>query len=203
MTKDFLTLASEESIVKTVEALIANGFEAIVYNSREELKKKVFEMIPENAEIMTMTSVSLDTLGIPAEINDSGRYNSIRKKLGRMDKKTQGNEMRKLGAAPEYAIGSVHAITENGEVMIASATGSQLPAYVYGASHVIWVVGTQKIVKDAYEAVERIYKYCLPLEDARAKKVMGTPSKVAKLLTMASESHGRITILFLNEEIGF
>jgi hypothetical protein len=203
MTKDFLTLANEETIVKTVEALVANGMEAFVFNSREELKKKLYEMIPENAEIMTMTSVSLDTLGIPSEINDSGRFNSIRKKLGRMDKKTQGNEMRKLGAAPEYTIGSVHAITENGEVMIASATGSQLPAYAYGASHVIWVVGTQKIVKDAYEAVERIYKYCLPLEDARSKKANGTESKVAKLLTIASESHGRITVLFLNEEIGF
>ena len=203
MSKDFLTLANEETIVKTVEALIANGIEAYVFNSRDELKKKLFEMIPENAEIMTMTSVSLDTLGIPAEINDSGRFNSIRKKLGRMDKKTQGSEMRKLSAAPEYTIGSVHAVTENGEVMIASATGSQLPAYAYGASHVIWVVGTQKIVKDAYEAVERIYKYCLPLEDARAKKASGTGSKVAKLLTIASESHGRITILFLNEEVGF
>jgi acyl-CoA hydrolase len=203
MAKDFLTLATEESIVKTVEALVANGIEAFVFNSREELKKKVFEMVPENAEIMTMTSVSLDTLGIPAEINDSGRYNSIRKKLERMDKKTQRNEMRKLSAAPDYAIGSVHAITENGEVMIASATGSELPAYAYGASRVIWVVGTQKIVKDAYEAVERIYKYCLPLEDARSKKAYGIGSKVAKLLTIASESHGRITILFLNEEVGF
>ena len=203
MSKDFLTLASEESIVKTVDALKENGIEAFVFNSREELKKKLFELIPENAEIMTMTSVSLDTLGIPAEINDSGRYNSIRKKLGRMDKKTQGSEMRKLGAAPDYAIGSVHAITENGEVLIASATGSQLPAYVYGASHVIWVVGTQKIVKDAYEAVERIYKYCLPMEDARAKKAYGKGSKVAKLLTIASETNGRVTILFLNEEIGF
>ena len=203
MSKDFLTLATEETIVKTVEALVANGIEAFVFNSREELKKKVFEMVPENAEIMTMTSVSLDTLGIPAEINDSGRYNSIRKKLERMDRKTQRNEMRKLSAAPEYAIGSVHAVTENGEVMIASATGSQLPAYAYGASRVIWVVGTQKIVKDAYEAVERIYKYCLPLEDARAKKAYGIGSKVAKILTIASESHGRITILFLNEEVGF
>jgi acyl-CoA hydrolase len=203
MAKDFLTLATEESIVKTVEALVANGIEAFVFNSREELKKKVFEMVPENAEIMTMTSVSLDTLGIPAEINDSGRYNSIRKKLERMDKKTQRNEMRKLSAAPDYAIGSVQAITENGEVMIASATGSELSAYAYGASRVIWVVGTQKIVKDAYEAVERIYKYCLPLEDARSKKAYGIGSKVAKLLTIASESHGRITILFLNEEVGF
>ena len=203
MPKDFLSLATEETIVKTVEALVANGIEAFVFNSREELKKKAFEMIPENAEIMTMTSVSLDTLGIPAEINDSGRYNSIRKKLERMDKKTQRNEMRKLSAAPEYVIGSVHAVTENGEVMIASATGSQLSAYAYGASRVIWVVGTQKIVKDAYEAVERIYKYCLPLEDARAKKAYGIGSKVAKILTIASESPGRITILFLNEEVGF
>ena len=203
MSKEFSDTATDESVEKTVEALHKNGIEALVFDSKEELKKKVFELIPENAEIMTMTSMSLAELGIDAGINDSGHYNSVRKKSSRMDIKSQGNEMRKLGAAPEYAIGSVHAVTENGEIMIASATGSQLPAYAYGAVHVIWVVGTQKIVKDAYEAVERIYKYCLPLEEARAQKAYGRGSKIAKILTIASEEPGRMTILFLKEKIGF
>jgi hypothetical protein len=203
MSKEFSEPATDESIEKAVEALKKNGIEALVFDSREDLKKQVFELIPENAEIMTMTSMSLTELGIDAGINDSGHYNSIRKKFSRMDRKSQANEMRKLGAAPEYAIGSIHAVTESGEIMIASATGSQLPAYAYGAAHVIWVVGTQKIVKDAYEAVERIYKYCLPLEEARAQKAHGKGSKIAKILTIASEEPGRITLLFLKETIGF
>ena len=203
MSKEFSEPATDESIEKTVGALQKNGIEALVFVSREELKKKVFELIPENAEIMTMTSMSLTELGIDTGINDSGHYNSVRKKFSRMDRKSQGMEMRKLGAAPEYAIGSIHAVTESGEIMIASATGSQLPAYAYGAVRVIWVVGTQKIVKDAYEAVERIYKYCLPMEEARAQKAHGRGSKIAKILTIASEEPGRITILFLKETIGF
>ena len=113
--------------------------------------------------------------------------------------------MKKTGAAPEYCIGSVHAVTQDGKVFIASNTGSQLPSYAYGSANVIWVVGTQKIVKDFDEANERIYKYTLPLESERARKAYGVPgSAVNKMLIVNKEvAPGRITIIFVNEKLGF
>ena len=121
-----------------------------------------------------------------------------------MDRKTQTREMQQLGTAPEYAIGSIHAVTQDGHIMLASRTGSQMPAYAYGSSHVIWVVGAQKIVTDVDEAKKRIYEYCLPLESERAHKAYGVPgSEVSRLLLINDDIPERTTIIFLKEVIGF
>ena len=198
-------LADEKSIQNAVTNLRMNGIDAFVVDSGEDAKKKVLELLPEDAEVMNVTSVTLDTLGISKEIQESGKYNSVRNKLYSMDRKTQSSEIQKLGAAPEWVVGSVHAVTEDGHVLIASNSGSQLPAYVYGSSHVIWVVGTQKIVKNVDEGIKRIYEYCLPLESERAKKAYGMPgSNVAKLLIFNKEiRNNRITLIFVKEKLGY
>src|SRR3989344_5373566 len=120
-------------------------------------------ILPKNAEVMDMSSTTLEKIGIVKEIQ-SNRYSSVRNKLNSMNRENQSKEMQRLGAIPEWAVGSAHAVTENGEVLIASASGSQLPAYAYGSSNVIFVVGAQKIVKNIDEGIKRIYEYCLDLE---------------------------------------
>ncbi|MBI2098424.1 MAG: LUD domain-containing protein [Candidatus Wildermuthbacteria bacterium] len=199
------TIAPDEIIQKTITSLKENGINAFVVENGKEAKAKALELIPAQAEIMNMTSVTLETIGIPKEINQSGRYNSVRNQLNSMDRKTQNSQMQKLGAAPVYAIGSVHAVTQEGQVVIASNTGSQLPAYAYGAAKVIWVVGAQKIVKDLDTAFKRIYEYVLPLESERARKAYGVEgSNVSKLLIVNKEiAPNRITIIFVKEVLGF
>jgi len=202
--KDWSILASSESIEKAVEALIVNGINALVVENGQEAKKKVLELLPQDAEVMNMSSVTIDTLGLPKDINESGKYDSVKNKLSKMDRKTQGMEMQKLGAAPEYAVGSVHAVTEDGKVIIASNTGSQLSANAYAASHVIWVVGTQKIVKDLDEGMKRIYEYVLPLESERMQKIYGMGSFVSKLLIINKEIRpNRLTLILVKEKLGF
>ncbi len=204
-TKNWGVLATEESINKTIAALKANGMDAVVVADAAATKAKVIELIPKGAEIMNQTSVTLETVGLAKEINESGNYDSVRNKLNAMDRKTQGAAMQKLGAAPEWVIGSVHSVTENGEVFIASNTGSQLSSYAYGSSHVIWVVGTQKIVKDADEATHRMFEHSLELEHVRANKAYGVPgSAINKILKINKEvKPGRITIIFVKEVLGF
>lgn len=198
-------LASKESINKTIEALKSNGINAQFVETGEDAKRQVLSLIPEGAEVMNMTSVTLDTLDLPKELNESGKYNSVRNKLNTMDRATQGLEMQKLEAAPEWAIGSVNAVTEDGSVLIASNTGSQLSSYAGGSPNVIWVVGTQKIVKDTDEGIKRIYEYVLPLESERARKAYGAPgSNVSKLLIINKEVRpNRSTLIFVNEALGF
>lgn len=202
--KNWRKLASAESIAKTVKNLKANGINAIAVENKKEAKRKVLELLPQDAEVMNMSSVTIDTLGLPEEINESGKYNSVKNKLMKMDRKTQGREMQKLGAAPEYAVGSVQAVTEDGKIIIASNSGSQLPAYAYSASQVIWVVGAQKIVKDVDEGIKRIYDYVLPLESERLKKAYGIGSFVSKLLIINKEIiPNRITLIMIREKLGF
>ena len=121
-----------------------------------------------------------------------------------MDKKTQALEMQKLGAAPEWTVGSVHAVTEDGKIIVASATGSQMSAYVFGSPHVIFAVGSQKIVKDLDEGMKRVEEYVLPLESERAMKAYGMPSSINKVLIINKEVNtSRLTMFIIKEKLGF
>ncbi len=199
-------LASQETVAKTSAGLKANGINALVVKDGLEAKQKVLEMIPEGAEVFTMQSMTLKALEIDIAIDESGKYNSVRNQLSKLDRQTQSLQMQKLGAAPEYSVGSVHAVTEDGKVVIASNTGSQLPADAYASAHVIWVVGTQKIVPDLDTAFKRIYDYVLPLESDRLNKAynLNTGSFVSKLLIINREVNPtRLTLIFVPELIGF
>lgn len=200
----YASLASAAQIQRTVEALTANGMIAIVVETGADARKKVAELLPAGAEAFISSSATLDQLGITEDVDKSGRYDSVRVKLSKLDYQTQQREMVKLGASPEYVLGSVHALTESGVAMIASASGSQLGPFGAGASKVIWVVGSQKIVPNYEEGVKRINEYALPLEDERALKVYKAHSVVGKLLVVNREiSPDRITVIIVKENIGF
>jgi hypothetical protein len=203
---DYSHIATSEIVSTTIVALEKNGINATVVQTKEEAKDLVLETIPIGAEVMTMTSMTLANAGITEAINESGNYNSLRNTLNNLDPVADRKQMNQLGAAPDYVIGSVHAVTQDGEVIIASNTGSQLPAYAYGAANVVWVVGTQKIVTDIALGMKRIYEYTLPLESERANNAYGitTGSYVSKILTIKREIvKDRIKLIFVNENIGF
>jgi hypothetical protein len=142
--------------------------------------------------------------GITDAIETSGRYDPVRPRIWSMDRKTQGDEVRRLASSPDVMLGSVHAVTETGSLVAASMGGSQLGPYVSGAGRVILVVGTQKIVSDLDEAMRRVYDYAYPLEDARAQAESGVHSAVNKVLIIDRElTPGRITVVFVDEVLGF
>ena len=117
---------------------------------------------------------------------------------------TVAGEIRRLGAAPDVMRESVHAVTETGSLLAASAHGSQLGPYVSGAGHVILVVGTHKIVRDLEEGVLRINEYAWRLEDARAQAAYGIRSAVKKVVVINREiTPGRITVVLVDEVLSF
>ena len=203
--KQWNTLPDEATVQKTITSLKQNGITAFFVENEEAARKKILEIIPSNAEVMEMTSVTLDAIEIAKTLRETKEYLMIHDKLTNMDRKTQGKEMQQLGAAPQVALGSVHAITHDGIILIASNTGSQLPAYVYGAEKVIWVVGTQKIVKNIDDGMRRLEEYTLPLESERARKAYGVSgSAINKLLIINKENiPERITIVFVNKNLGY
>jgi len=203
--KDWSSLASEESIKKTANSLKSENIEVFVLKNGQAAKEKVLELLPEGAEVMTMSSQTLEAAGINKEINESGNYDSVKAKLMKMDRVTQGREMQKLGAAPDYAIGSVQAVSEDGHIFVASNTGSQLGAYAFASPHVIWVVGSKKIVKNWDEGVKRVYEYSLPHESERQKSIGNAAgSSIGKLLIFNKEVRpGRVTMIIVKENLGF
>jgi len=111
---------------------------------------------------MNQTSVTLDEIGISKAIQESGRYESVRNKMLSISDKEERLAFRRKAGAVKYTVGSVHAVSKEGQILIASQTGSQLSPYAYSAAKVIWVVGTQKIVKNLDEAFRRIKEYVFP-----------------------------------------
>jgi acyl-CoA hydrolase len=120
-----------------------------------------------------------------------------------LDFATQAQEMKVIGGQPEYALGSVHAVTRDGTLVIASASGSQLASYAWGAANVIFVVGAQKLVPTLAAAHERIYQHSLPLEDVRAQAAYGQHSQVGKILEIHAELPGRIHVVLIRQPVGF
>ena len=142
-------------------------------------------------------------LGITEEIDESGRYDSIRARLNALDRETQGREMRKLGAAPDFIIGSAHAITDDGQIVVGSGSGSQLGAYAYAGGNVILVVGHQKLVADLDGGLRRVREYSLPKEYTRMQNVGYPGSLLAKTLIIHYEPSARITVILVPETLGF
>jgi hypothetical protein len=202
--QEFAKLASDEQIERTAKALEANGIHTVIAENGEEAKRIFFELVPEGSEVFLGASVTLETLGIQDEIDKSGRFDSLRPKMFAMNRETHGREIRKLGGAPDYTAGSVHAVTEDGSVLIASNTGSQLGPYASGAGKVIWVVGAQKIVKDLNEGLRRIDEYDLPLETEHMRQLYNAGTGVNKVLIINREIRpNRITMIIVKEELGF
>src|SRR6266571_4465366 len=136
-------------------------------------------------------------------IHDASRYDALRPRVFKMDRQTQAREIRKLISGPDFMLGSVNAVTEDGILVAASASSSQLGPYASTAGKVILVVGSQKIVPDLETALRRIHQYILPWEDAQVRKVMNIGSFVGKLLIVEREwVSGRMTVILVRQPIG-
>jgi acyl-CoA hydrolase len=199
----FAALPDEDTLAATVTALEEHGFSVEVVDDLDAAREAVLARIPHGSSVMTNTSVTLEEAGIASAVNDSGHYDSARARMAGLDFATQLQEMKAIGGQPDYALGSVHAITRDGVLVIASASGSQLASYAWGAANVIFVVGAQKLVPTVEAARDRIYSHSLVLEDGRAVAAYGQHSYVGKILEIHAELPGRIHIVLVRQPAGF
>ena len=200
----FADPAPVERLERAAAALAAHGFAAEVLDDAAAARQRVGELIPEEARVFTGASETLRLSGIDADINKSGRYDSAKSRGAGLDRTRDLAEIWRLMSTPDVIVGSVQAVTETGSLVIASASGSNLPGFAGGARRAIWVVGAQKVVPDLDAALRRVEDHCLPLENIRAQEVYGQPSAVNRVLILNAESEpGRGTVLLLREAIGF
>ena len=203
-TTSFAEPATAERLERAAAALTAHGFTVEILDDAAAARARVKDLIPEGATVFTGASETLRLSGIAEDINAGGRYDAVRARGQAMDRATQLAEIWRLMSSPDVIVGSVHAVTETGSLVIASASGAQLPGYAGGSLRAIWVVGAQKVVPDLSAALRRVEDHCLPLESDRAMKAYGQPSAVNRLLILNAEPEpGRGTVLLLREAIGF
>jgi hypothetical protein len=199
----FTTPASNERIERVAGALERHKIEAVIVATGAEARERVLAMIPDGAEVHWGLSRTLDDIGLTKDLLAEGRYDALRPRYLTMDRATQGREIRKMIATPDFMLGSVQAVTDDGALIVVSYSGSQIGPYSGGAGRVILVVGSQKIVADLDEGLERVREHVLPYEDARLQAQLGVPTKLAKLLVMYEEPRpGRVTVVLVREPVG-
>jgi YkgG family uncharacterized protein len=202
-TIEFGKPASEATLAAVADRLRERNFEVVIVDTAADAKAAALQRIPEGAEVHSGKSKTLEDTGIFQELMESGRYDFIRLRTQKMDRRTQMREITKLSATPEYMLGSVGALTEAGQLVAASATGSQLGPYASGAGKLILVVGSQKIVPDLETALRRITEHVQPWEDARLREQMGVGTKLARILIIEQDYYpGRTTVILTREPVG-
>jgi hypothetical protein len=201
---EFVTPASKEKLDAVADRLRERNFETLIVDSGADARAAVLDRIPPGAQVHSGKSKTLDDIGVFQELMSSDKYNFIRKRTMQMDRRTQGDEIRKLTATPDIMLGSVQALTEAGQLVAASATGSQIGPYASGAGKLILVVGSQKIVPDLDTALRRITEHVQPYEDARLREQMGVGTKLARILILELDyTPGRTTVILVREPVGF
>ena len=198
--------ADDATLERTAEALLAKGYAVHVVETGAEARDLVVSLLPEGAEVGQGASTTLEKLGITEAIEESGRFDAVRKHTRSMDRTTPEGlrAMRKLGVGPDWYVNSAHAVTYDGTIVDVSNTGSQLAPLAFGAGEVIFVIGSQKIVPDLDTAMRRIEEHTLPLENERMQGLYGTDSEIKKVLIIHKEFRpSRFTFVLIKEPVGF
>lgn len=199
-------LADPDEVEMVMEALKNRGITAEFANTKEEALQRIKDLIPAGAEVMTGSSTTLKQIGFTDFLkSDNHPWKNLKGRILAEKDREKQMELRKASVSSDYFLASVHGISHDGRVVIASATGSQVPSDAYTSKNIIWVVGTQKIVPTLDDALRRVREYCLPLEDQHMKNEGASGSTIGKMLIFEREinPNRKITLIFVNEKLGF
>jgi L-lactate utilization protein LutC len=199
----YTTAASEETLQQVAAQINKRNIETVIVDDGDEARRLVLDRLPLSAEVLSGKSKTLQDTGIFDAMQEPGRYDALRPRYMKMDRQTQAREIRKLIAGPDFMLGSVNAITEDGILVAASASSFQLGPYANTAGKVILVVGSQKIVPNLDAAMQRIREYVLPWEDALVRQRLPTGSFVGKILIIEREwVAGRMEVILVRKPVG-
>src|SRR3989338_2581628 len=203
---NYETIPSAEITEKTTAALKERNINVIVANTKEEALDKVKSLIPASVSVMNGSSTTLQQIGFVDYLKsgNSGWKNLHEDILEEKDPQKQA-ELRKQSVLAQYFLGGIQAITESGQILMASATGSQLAQPAFSADNVILVASTNKIVPTIDDAFPRLKEYVFPLQNERIKTVGYPGSVIGKVLIFEREINParKITIVLINEKLGY
>ena len=196
--------ATAESISRTIKALAARNVDAVLVESGEAALAKLLELAPEGSEVFVNTSETLDTIGYTEYMHGNDRYINLHDRMMEQPDAAAQREFRRKTTTADYFVGSVQAIAETGEIVVASGSGSQIGAYSYGARRLILVAGTQKICTTLAQAEARTRGFTLERHDRWLEGRGAAPAPIGKYLVMEHEPVvGRISMVLIPESLGW
>ncbi len=204
---DYETLATKDVVEKTIASLAARHVEALVVENGVEALKKIQELIPAGSSVMNGSSRTLEQLGFVEYLKAGAHgWNNLHEGILAEKDPAKQSALRKQATLSEYYLGSVHAMAETGQFIIASNTGSQLPHIVFTSPNLIFVVSTKKIVPTLTDALKRLEEYVIPREEKHMQELYGAHTAPNKIVIFNGENPilGRkVRVIFVNEDLGF
>ena len=201
---DWNTIASDDTIERTTEALRQRNFQVLVVGDKTEALDKLKELIPVGASVMTGSSTTLDQIGFTDYlISRKHPYHNLKSDILAEKDRQKQSELRRQSILADYYLGSVQAIAETGQVVNCDATGTRTGPYAYGPHKVIWVASVNKITQDLEQALRRMWEHCVPLEDQRMKSLGYPGTTVTRILIYEKADPNRITLILVKEKLGF
>ncbi len=204
---EYNTLATKEVVQKSIEALKARNIEAFFVETGADALAKIKELIPQGASVMNGSSRTLEQIGFVDHLKSGAHgWNNLHEAILAEKDPAKQAQLRKQSVLSDYYLGSVHALAQTGEMVIASNSGSQLPHIVFTSTNLIFVVGAQKIMPTLADALKRLEEYVIPLEDQRMQKAYGMGTAPNKIVIFKGENQmmGRkVRVIFVNEKLGF
>lgn len=203
----YTTLATDTSLSTTTTSLTEHNFIPVIVENKADALAKIIELIPKGVSINNGASKTLDEIGFLEYLKKGEHgWNNLHSTILQENDMAKQGMLRKELSVSDYYLGSVHAVTETGELVIASATGSQLPGLAYNAQNLVLVVGSQKIVPTLAEAFTRLETHILPLEDERMNAAYGMGTLHAKTLILRQEHpmmKRKVYVIIVKESLGF
>jgi len=201
------TLASEETVTKTIAALAGHNFHAEVVHTKEEALARIKALIPEGVSVMNGSSRTLEESGFVEYLKEGTHgWDNLHEGILKEQDPAKQARIRRETTVSDFYLGSVHAVTEEGELFFASNSGSQLPHLAFSSPNVILVVGTHKIVPTLKDIEARMNDRILPLEEVNMQQKYGVSTQWNKTLVLHNENPhmGRtVRIIFVEEVLGF
>jgi hypothetical protein len=205
---DFSSLPAIDIVRQTVNAAETRGISVELLDAKKDALERIKAIIPAGATVMTGASLTLREIGFEELlISKNHPWKNLKDDIvAEKDPKKQ-SLLRKQAMMADYFLGSVHAVSMTGEMVVASATGSQIAPYAFASQNIIWVAGIQKITRSVDEGLLRIREYIMPHEEERMRAMtggkMGTTFGKALIFSREVPFLGRIVkLLLVKEKVG-
>jgi L-lactate utilization protein LutB len=193
----------------TLEQLATNcrarGFETELLPDRQAAFRRLLELIPPVADVHNGSSMTLYDIGFMDYLRHGDhRWRYRRGEILAENDEATRRRLRREACTAEYFVGGLNALAVTGEAVAADHSGSRVGGYVFAAEHVIWVVGTNKVVPTLADAIDRVRTVATPLEDQRMRDLGGDGTTVGKLVIFEHETiPGRVRLLLVDEALGY
>lgn len=203
---DYTNIPEDSIITRTALALEARNIHTVVVDTKEQALEEVKKLIPQGSAVMNGSSKTLQEIGFTAYLKGGEHgWNNVHENIVHEKDSAVQARLRKESVLADYFLGSVHAVTEIGQLLIASASGSQIPSYAFTSDHVIWVASANKIVADREAGFKRIEDYVFPLENKRMQDAGSPGSTIGRVLVFEREimPNRHVTLILVKEKLGF